>query len=75
MKFIPILALLLTAGASFASGTTVDKWFAKVPVRQTTERAKKTKYTKNFKGMKAFKTKENGPHAKKSAVLTRVRTK
>jgi hypothetical protein len=75
MKFIPVLAVLLMAGASFAGGTTIDKWFVKEPVRQTTEHAKKTKYTKNFKGVKAFKTKEKGPHARKSAVLTRFKTK
>ncbi len=67
MKLIAILAVLFVSGTSFA-GTTSHHWFAKVPVNQGSEHMKRTKYTKGFKGVKAFKNKSD----KKSAVLTRT---
>lgn len=75
MKLVPILAVLLFSSTSFA-GSTSHQWFAKVPVTRTSDHAKHTKYAKGFNGkMKTFKTKQNGAHSGKSAILTRIISK
>lgn len=68
MRLVPILAFALS---TCSAGTTTHHWFAKVPVNQGVEHAKRTKYTKGFGKPHAVK---GSGKAKQGAVLTRVIT-